>query len=106
MIIRQFAFHDRVPSNPPDILQGMSEREFLEKCYNRDNLNASDLLSYGIYRLSGWEFKFDTLNKYLVKRYNDWNEYYAPNKTLLRKAMYARNQIQRIILLDKGKEYE
>jgi hypothetical protein len=105
MIICQFAFHDRVPSNPPDILQGKSEREFLEKCYNRYNLNAIDLLKYGTYKLSGWEFKFDTLNKYLVKVYDQWHEYYAPNETLLREAIND-NQIQRIVLLDKGKDYE
>jgi len=32
------------------------------------------------------------LKKFVVKQYDSWQEYYAPNKTLLRKAIYGRVQ--------------
>jgi hypothetical protein len=83
----------------------MSEREFLVKCYNKYNSKTVDLLENGIYKEeNGWEFKFDTLNKYLVKIYDRWYEYYAPNETLLINAI--NSPIQRIVLLDEGKNYD
>ncbi len=46
----------------------------------------------------GWRFDFsDILNKYLVKQYGQWNEYYAIDKTSLRKNLYGR--IEQIVAL-------
>lgn len=43
--------------------------------------------------LMGWMFNFyGYVNRYLVKQYNSWTEYYAPDRTSLRKALYGRIQ--------------
>ena len=46
----------------------------------------------------GYRFDFfDVLKKYLVKQYGQWAEYYAPDRTSLRKHLYGRiNQIVEI----------
>jgi len=48
--------------------------------------------------LQGYRFDFfDVLKKYLVKQYGQWAEYYAPDRTSLRKLLYGRiNQIVEI----------
>ena len=39
----------------------------------------------------GYRFDFfDVLKKYLVKQYGQWAEYYAPDRTSLRKHLYRR----------------
>ena len=39
----------------------------------------------------GYRFDFfDVLKKYLVKQYGQWAEYYAPDRTSLRKHLYGR----------------
>lgn len=46
--------------------------------------------------LMGYRFDFsDVIHTYLVKQYRQWCEYYAPDKTSLRKTIYGR--IQKII---------
>ncbi len=57
----------------------------------------------GSYRHSipvmGWMFDFaDVLKTYLVKRYGQWNEYRAFDKTALRKALFGR--IDRIVEIE------
>ncbi len=46
----------------------------------------------------GYRFDFfDVLKKYLVNQYGHWTEYYAPDRTSLRKYLYGRiNQIVEI----------
>ncbi len=46
----------------------------------------------------GYRFDFlDVLKKYLVNQYGQWSEYYAPDRTSLRKYIYGRiNQIVEI----------
>ena len=45
----------------------------------------------GVYKLSGWVYDFNPfMNTYLVKQYGSWQEYKAPNKTLLRGTIYGR----------------
>lgn len=46
----------------------------------------------------GYRFDFlDVLKKYLVNQYGQWAEYYAPDRTSLRKYLYGRiNQIVEI----------
>jgi len=46
----------------------------------------------------GYRFDFlDVLNKYLVNQYGQWAEYYAPDRTSLRKYLSGRiNQIVEI----------
>ncbi len=81
----------------PEILHGKSPWEFLKEKYQRgcifglDNLQRS-----GVYRLNGWSFDFKPyMKQFLVKQYDSWQEYYAPNKTILRNSIYG--VIQRIV---------
>ena len=48
----------------------------------------------------GYRFDFfDVLKKYLVKQYGQWAEYYAPDRTSLRKLLYGR--IKQIVEIPK-----
>ena len=48
----------------------------------------------------GYRFDFfDVLKKYLVKQYGQWAEYYAPDRTSLRKHLYGR--IKQIVEIPK-----
>lgn len=41
--------------------------------------------------LMGWRFDFsDVLKKYVVKQYDHWTEYYAPDKTSLRSVLFGK----------------
>ena len=73
-------------------------KEFLFKKYNNPcQLGIEHLLRNGSYKLMGWKYVFlRELNRYLVKQHGTWSEYYAPNKTLLRKQIYGR--VDEIIL--------
>lgn len=43
--------------------------------------------------LMGWRFDFsDVLKKFVVKQYDHWFEYYAPDKTSLRSILHGRIQ--------------
>jgi hypothetical protein len=43
------------------------------------------------YKLAGWAYDFsDYLPRFIVRQYDTWRTYYAPNKTSLRKALYGR----------------
>ena len=56
----------------------------------------------GTYRVGGWEYNFrDELRLFLVKeKYSGWREYYATNKTAIRKKLGSHNII-RIVELEK-----
>lgn len=63
-----------------------------EKDWLAEKLSTS---SYGraAIALAGWIFSFyGYVNRYLVKQYDRWAEYYAPDRTSLRKALYGRIQ--------------
>lgn len=46
--------------------------------------------------LQGWKFNFsNAVKNYVVKQYGRWQEYYAPDKTSLRNALYGR--IEKIV---------
>lgn len=92
----KFAFHDRVSETPADILKGKSEKEFLLSKFQRGISGLDELIHSGCYKLGGWAYYFD-MPKFLVKQYGEWREYFAPNKTALRKALYGR--IDRIIAI-------
>lgn len=85
----------------PDILNNRTEREFLESKYTKGCIFGLDNLKrYGCYRFMGWSYDFrEFLKLYLIKQGGQWQEEYAPNKTLLRKSTYGR--IQKIQELDK-----
>ena len=93
----QFAFHDRVSSIPSEILNGSTEKEFLLSKYQKGCIFGLDnLMRYGCYKLGGWAYYFD-MPKFLVKQHGQWSEYFAPNKTALRNAIYGR--IEKIVAI-------
>lgn len=50
-----------------------------------------NLKEYGYIKLKGYLYNAKPyLNKYIVNQYGSWQQYYAPNKTLLRKSIYGR----------------
>lgn len=93
-----FPFSDTAIENAPDILKGLSVADWLKGEYTRHNFYGLDNLKrYGYYKLAGWLYQFN-MPKFLVKQYGEWHEYYAPNKTCLRNALFGR--IEKIIELE------
>lgn len=73
--------------------------DFLKQAYVRFYPNNQNLIQYGVYKSMGYVFNFKPyLIKFLYKRYGDWHEAYAPNKTMLRKVICGT--IDKIILID------
>ena len=73
-------------------------KEFLRRAYVRFFTNNDNLLKYGCYKVGGYKYDFKPyLKLYLYNQYGQWYESYAPNKTLLRQAIYGR--IDKIIEL-------
>ena len=98
MRVFQFAFHDNVKPNPPDLLKGLEPKEYIVNLYKLGVAYQHDLVSRGRIMSGGYVFDFeDDLKKYLYLQYGRWNEGYAPNKTLLKKAVYGR--VEKIIEL-------
>jgi hypothetical protein len=84
-----YKFSDTATEKPT--LEISNPLEFLKSKYQRgcifglDNLQRS-----GTYKLMGWAYDFKPLlKKYIVKQYGAWHEYFAPNKTLLRRSIYG-----------------
>ena len=54
-------------------------------------LSDMNILSYGCFKGMGYKFNLRPfLKKFLVKQYGSWQEYYAYNKTNLRKSIYGK----------------
>lgn len=64
----------------------------IEKIYNNKNHSFLYYLKqYGYIKNMGYLYEAkDYLKKYIVKQYGEWNEFYAPNKTLLRKSTFGK----------------
>lgn len=61
-----------------------------EKTFNLDSL-PNDVFFSGTYKQMGYYFDLrPSLKCYVVKHYGSWNEYFAPNKTILRKFISVR----------------
>lgn len=93
--IRFYKFSTCATEMPPFYID--DPKEFLLSKFSKENrFNNDNLSSYGIYKRAGWLYDFKPyLKKYLIKQYDQWNERYAPNKTMLRNATYGA--IQNII---------
>jgi len=66
-------------------------KEFLKRAYVRFYTNNDNLIRCGCYKLMGYKYDFQPyLKKYLYKQYGQWNEVFAPNKTLLRQVIGGR----------------
>jgi hypothetical protein len=63
-------------------------KEFLTRAYTRFFTNNDNLLRYGCYRSMGYSYNFSPyLKRYVYCQYSNWQEVYAPNKTLLRQVI-------------------
>lgn len=66
----------------------LEANEFLKRAYVRFYTNNDNIINYGYYKLMGYQYDLKPyLKKYLYKMYGNWQEAYAPNKTLLRKVL-------------------
>jgi hypothetical protein len=94
-----FKFSSMATDEPPDILQGRTERDFLRAKYTRGCIfGLDDLQRSGVYRFMGWKYNFrQFLKAFVVKQHGSWQEYFAPNKTALRTSIYGK--IQKIVEL-------
>jgi hypothetical protein len=82
-----YKFNPNSTAPCPDILQGKTEKEFLQSKFD-SIIWYQELLHCGTYKLAGWLFNFnDVLKVYVVKQYDGWAEYRALSKTALRKAI-------------------
>jgi hypothetical protein len=98
--MESYKFSETATDKVPDILNGKSEIDFLKSKYQKGCIfGLNNLQHNGCYKLSGWCFDFRPfLKKFIVKQYDSWQEYYAPNKTLLRNSIYGKiNKIIEII---------
>ena len=101
MIAYKFVKHD---ISPLDGLKGAKVYDLKVKCMKGERLTReeknwlAEKLSTSMYgrtaiALMGWMFSFyNYTNRYLVRQYGQWTEYYAPDRTSLRKALYGRIQ--------------
>jgi hypothetical protein len=93
MKVYKFAFHEGVSETPPDILQGKTEKEFLDYHYQKGCFfGQENLMSHGTYKFMGWAFDFrnDGLKCFWYKQYDYIHEKWAPNVTAMRKAVYGK----------------
>lgn len=93
-MVQTYKFSSTARSECPNLLGDMTPQEFLKaRCVRGCIFGLDHLMSGGRYLLYGWAFDFKPyLKRILVKQYDGWQEYYAPNKTALRKCLYGRIQ--------------
>lgn len=84
----------KVNPAPIEFKDKESIQNFLTEQYASSTTSGFyNLSSSGIYRIGGWAYDFKPyLKNILVKQYDQWQEYYAPNKSTLRKCLYGRAQ--------------
>lgn len=81
-----------INSYPPDILGERTPMQFLKEKYDKGCIFGIDNLQRSAkYLYMGWAFDFSPyMKRFLVRQYDHWQSYYAPNKTALRKSIYGR----------------
>lgn len=69
-----------------------------EKVWLNEKCNNSCCVPRGAAALMGWAFDFsDHLKRYVYLQYGGWHEYWAVDKTSLRKGVYGGSQIKYIL---------
>lgn len=64
---------------------------YLKKVYDNNYSCAQDISRTGMERAGGYRYDFKSLlNKFLYLQHGNWNQAYAPNKTLLRAITYGK----------------
>lgn len=88
-----------------EVIKAMDNEEAinnkLSAIYNRGFHSSFESVSRtGIERIGGVAIDYRCyLKRILVKQYDRWQEYYAPNKTSLRRCLYG--SIQEMVYIDK-----
>lgn len=89
-------FSDSATKEPANV----TSQELIQtmKSNSRFHSGVSNLLFDGVYRVNGWAYDMrDELQCYLVKQHGHWQEYYAPNRTTLRRLVSGRiDKIQEV----------
>lgn len=96
-VIEAYKFVDWEVGSRKDFLRPI---DFLMERYSsKFGCGLDELKSTGRYKLLGWSYDFKPyLKRFLVKRYGSWSEYFAPNRTLLRKCIFGRiNKIVELV---------
>lgn len=78
-------------------------QEFIAHMYNGRTFGVDNTLESGLYKVAGWCFDLrGHLKIYLVQDAHNprqWTQYYAPNKTALRRVIGAhKNKIVEVLL--------
>jgi len=83
-------FNTEVPGDQPKSIPTLDDIK--KWYYNGSWWSEPEFLRTAIYRAGGWAFSFrDELKKFIVKFADgDLKELWAPNRTLLRKAVHRR----------------
>jgi hypothetical protein len=77
----------------PDFDKSPYDLEYVINQYKTGGYSDAlqSLISSGCIMSGGWCFNFTMdLRHFVFKQYGQWSEGYAPNKTLLRKAVHGR----------------
>lgn len=105
----QFAFHSNVPKTPPkNEITELLDKAFTDEPLTRQEKDRIAEILYGLfgansstYKLAGWAWPMAyarQIRRILVKfRYGPWVEYYAPDKTSLRRALPDQSQIVEMV---------
>jgi hypothetical protein len=91
--IKYWKFSTTAVETPPMKEEYLTEpKDFLaHKFANRHDFGTFELATTGMYKLLGWVYDFrPVMKKYVVKQHGNWREYFAPNRTLIRKYAYGR----------------
>lgn len=85
-----YKFSPTATSEQPDILQGETEIDWIKAKFHGSSMD-NNLQRQGIYKIAGWSFDFKPfLKRFIVRQYDQWSVYYAPNKTICRKCIYGK----------------
>lgn len=107
----RFAHHENVPQNPPkNEVTDLLDKAFGETPLTRHEKDQIAELLYGLfgansstYKLCGWAWpmaRARQMRRVLVKFRHDpgyWREYWAPDKTSLRRALPDQSQIVEMV---------
>jgi len=90
--VKHYKFSATAKEDCPDILNGLSPKEFLDEKYSKGTFFGLDKLSRsGVYLLDGYSFDFKPyLKRFLIHQNGTWCEYYAPNKTKLKVLVFGK----------------
>jgi len=88
--VNAYKFSSSAKSEVPTLNIDDPEEFLKDKFKAPFSFGLDSIQSTGYYKLMGWAYDLRPfLRKILVKQYGSWQEYYAPNKTALRKVLFG-----------------